>query len=395
MESTTYGSYLAIVRKRLWVILLVFAATMAIILIRAWRTPPAYRSTVSVAVIPSDPAEVTLFSRTQNFTPSTDYDLAQVLFTSLMQSQAIALQTIAAVGVQMTPAELVSSISVSRDPTGDRVNVSLTTTRPDEAEKLLSKQVELAVEEFRKTRTRQPAAMQKFLETKLDAAERDLDAAQAELQRFKLDNGVESLERELAAEQDAVRGLRIQQEEAEVEVQRLEAVADALERQGKEALAKATTFDAKSADAVYWSDLARDLSTAAINRRVEADGQRARKTGAATRLAQHETELKSLITLAEQHQALQDTLKQRQDDRDFISGKIREVSLRQDQADAVGYLQVLGVPTTPKTQLPTRTLQIALLGGVASIVAGFVLVFFLEFLEQSLKRKPSDKAASA
>ena len=348
-----------------------------------------------MAVIPSDPAEVTLFSRTQNFTPSTDYDLAQVLFTSLMQSQAIALQTIAAVGVQMTPEELVSSISVSRDPTGDRVNTSLTTTRPDEAEKLLSKQVELAVEEFRKTRTRQPAAMQKFLETKLDAAERDVEAAQAELQRFKLDNGVESLERELAAEQDAVRGLRVQQEEAEVETQRLEAVADALERQGKEALAKATTFDAKSADAIYWSGLARDLSTAAINRRVEADGQRARKTGAATRLAQHETELKSLITLAEQHQALQDTLKQRQDDRDFISGKVREVSLRQDQADAVGYLQVLGVPTTPKTQLPTRTLQIALLGGVASIVAGFVLVFFLEFLEQGLKRKPSDKAASA
>ncbi len=395
MESSTYGDYLAIVRKRLWIILLVFAATMAIILIRAWRMPPAYRSTVSVAVIPSDPAEVTLFSRTQNFTPSTDYDQAQVLLSSLLQNQTIALQTIAEAGVQMTPEELVSSITVSRDPIGDRVNASLTTTQPDLAEKLLSKQVELAVEEFRKNRTRQPVAMQKFLETKLVAAERDLDAAQAELQRFKLDNGIESLERELAAEQDAVRGLRVQQEEAEVEVLRLEALADSLAQQGKEAMANAAPLDAKSADAIYWNGLARDLSTAAVNRRVEADGQRARKTGAATRLAQHETELKSLITLAEKHQALQDTLKQRQDDRDFISDKIREVSLRQDQADAVGYLQILGAPTTPKTQLPARTLQIALLGGAASIVAGFVLVFLLEFLEQSLKRKPRDKAANA
>ncbi len=395
MESNTFGSYLAIVRKRLWVILLIFAATMALILVRAWRMPPAYRSSVAVAVIPSDPAEVTLFSRTQNFTPSTDYDIAQAQFTSIVQSQTIARQTLAETGVQMTPGELLSSISVARDPIGDRVNVSVTTAHPEDAEKLLTKQVNLAVDEFSKTRMRQPAAMQKFLETELAAAERDLAAAQAELQSFKLDNGVESLDRELTAEQDLVRGLRIQQEEAEAEAQRLEALAGALDQQSKDALAKAATFEAKSIDAGYWSGLAQDLSTTAINRRVEAAGQRARKTGAATRLALHETNLKSLITLAEQHQALQDTLKQRQDNRDFIAGKIREVSLRQDQADTVGYLQVLGEPTTPKTQLPTRTLQIALLGGAASIVAGIVLVFFLEFLEQSLRRKPGDKAASA
>jgi capsular polysaccharide biosynthesis protein len=348
-----------------------------------------------VAVIPSDPAEVTLFSRTQNFTPSTDYDIAQAQFTSIVQSQAIARQTLAEFGVKMTPAELLSSISVARDPIGDRVNVSVTTARPDDAEKLLGKQVELAVEEFRKTRTRQPEAMQKFLETELEAAERDLDAVQADLQRFKLDNSVESLDRELTGEQDLVRSLRIQQEEAEAEAQRLEALAAALEQQSKEAQGQAVTFDAKSADAAYWRSLAQDLATAAINRRVEAAGQSARKTGAATRLAQHETNLKALITLAEQHQTLQDILKQRQDNRDFIAGKLRETSLRQDQADAVGYLQVLGVPTTPKTQLPSRTLQIALLGAAAGILAGIVLVFFLEFLEQSLKRKPNDKATRA
>jgi uncharacterized protein involved in exopolysaccharide biosynthesis len=395
MESSTFNGYLGVVRKRLWVILLIFAATMAIILVQAWKTPPAYRSTVTVAIIPSDPAEVALFSRTQNFSPGADYDYAQAQFSAILQSQAVARQTLAETGVNMTPAELLSSISAVRDPIGDRVNVSVTTANPDDAEKLLSKQVELAVEEFGKTRTRQPAAMQKFLETELATAERDLNAAQAALQGFKLDNGLEALDRELTAEQDVVRDLRLQQEEADGEAQHLEALADALEQQSKEAQAKAATFEATSDDAKYWNGLARDFSTAAINRRVDAAGQRARKTGAATRLAQHETDLKSLITLAEQHQVLRDTLKQRADNRDFIAGKLREANLRQDQADAVGYLQVLGVPTTPKTQLPARTLQIALLGGAASIVAGIVLVFFLEFLAQSLKRKPSDKAANA
>jgi uncharacterized protein involved in exopolysaccharide biosynthesis len=394
MESNMFGSYAAVVRKRLWVILLIFAATMALILFRAWQTPPAYRSSVSVAVIPSDPTEVSLFSRTQNFTPSTDYDIAQAQFTSIVQSQAVAQRTLAETGVKMTPGELVSSIAVARDPIGDRVNVSVTAGRPDDAEKLLSTQVELAVQEFRQSRTRQADAMQTFLDGELAAAQRDLEAAQAELQRFKLDNGMESLDRELTAEQDTVRGLRIQQEEAEVEALRLEALADALEGQSKEAAAQAATFPDKSADAAYWSNLARDLSTTAINRRVEAAGQRARQNGAAARRVQHETSLQSLITLAEQHQRLQETLKQRQDNRDFIAGKVREVSLRQDQADAVGYLQILGAPSTPKTQLPTRTLQIALLGAAASVVAGIVLIFFLEFLERGLRRKSGDKASS-
>jgi uncharacterized protein involved in exopolysaccharide biosynthesis len=394
MESNTFGSYAAVVRKRLWVILLIFAATMALILFRAWQTPPAYRSSVSVAIIPSDPAEVSLFSRTQNFIPSTDYDIAYAQFSSIVQSQAIAQRTLAETGIQMLPAELMSHVAVVRDPIGDRINVSVTAPNPDDAEKLLSKQVELAVQEFRKSRTRQADAMQSFLDGELAAAQRDLETTQAELQRFKLDNGIESLERELTAEQDTVRGLRLQQEEAEVEAQRLEALAAALETQSKDAAATAATFPEKSADAAYWSNLARDLSTTALNRRAEAAGQRARQTGAATRTAQHETGLQALITLAEQLQKLQETLKQRQDNRDFIAGKVREVSLRQDQADAVGYLQIIGTPSTPKTQLPTRTLQIALLGAAASVVAGIVLVFFLEFLERGLRRKPGDKASS-
>ena len=182
---------MAVVRKRLWVILLIFAVTMALILVRAWQTPPAYRSSVSVAIIPSDPAEVSLFSRTQNFTPSTDYDIAQAQFTSIVQSEAVAQRTLAETGVKMTPGELVSSIAVARDPIGDRVNVSVTAARPDDAEQLLSKQVALAVQEFRKSRTRQADAMQKFLDSELATAERDLDVTQAELQQFKLDNGLE------------------------------------------------------------------------------------------------------------------------------------------------------------------------------------------------------------
>ncbi len=61
--ETSVWSYLAVLRKRLWLILLLFAVTMVVILVRAWRTPPAYASSTVLQVMPLESEEVTLFAR--------------------------------------------------------------------------------------------------------------------------------------------------------------------------------------------------------------------------------------------------------------------------------------------------------------------------------------------
>ncbi len=105
-------------------------------------------------------------------------------------------------------------------------------------------------------------------------------------------------------------------------------------------------------------------------------------------VSQHQTNLTSLITLGGQYQKLQDVLKERQDARDFLAGKVLEARLKQAQSQNVGYLQIVGEPVTPAGQVSTRTLEIAILGGGLSLVIGVVLAFLLEFLEQSVRQKP-------
>lgn len=393
MESSSLRDYLLILRKWLWLILLIFAGTMAFILVRAWQTPPAYRSTVSVQIIPLEASEVPLFARLNNYSPFDNIDLVLTQFSAAVRSPITAQHTISDTGVAMTAGDLIAKLAVEREAVGDRLSVSLTGANPQDAEALLSRHVALALKEYAASRVLQTDAVLAFLEKQLVLDEQELTAAQADVRRFKLDNNVEDPSRELQIEQDTVRTLRDQQEEAEAEATRLDAVANALQKQSDAALAKGKTFAATNAEGAYWRGLAQELNTQAINRGVDAAGQRARQSAVATRLAQHQTNLSSLITLVEQFDRLETTLKEKQGTYDFIAAKVQEAALKKQQVEEIGYLQVVGRPSTPKNQLPTRTTQIAVLGGAISILAGVVLAFALEMLERSLRRSPADKVS--
>lgn len=402
METSSTWRYLAVIRKRLWLVLLLFAATMVIILVRAWSAPPTYRSSLTLQVIPLEPEEVPLFTRTSTMSTADLNDLTLFQFTNATRSTSVALRAIAAAGVNISPGELLDGLQITRDPSGDKITVSVAARDPLDAQKLVVAQVEQALAELQQTRSLPVVATGKFLETELATADRDLAAAKDDLLRFRLANNMESVEREINAEQDAIRALSSTREAADVEAQRLIAMAVELERQSKEAETKAQEAEARVklaaekkeaapedvANADTWRQLAQELVRTANNRRVDAAGQRQLAVGYAGLISQHQSNLTSLITLGGQYQKLQDAVKERQDTRDFLAGKVLEARLKQAQSQNVGYLQAVGEPVTPGGQVSTRTLEIAIIGGGLSLVAGIVLAFLLEFLEQMVRQKP-------
>ncbi|OQA42931.1 MAG: Chain length determinant protein [Chloroflexi bacterium ADurb.Bin325] len=380
MMETSVWTYLAVLRKRLWLILLLFAVTMVVILVRAWRMPPAYASSTVLQVMPLESEEVTLFAR-QNTVSSADA-IAQIVFqfTNVVRSAGIAQRTLSETGIRITARQLLDGLAVERDPSGDIITVSATAGTPEDAERILVKQVELALQQYRESRARPAAAAGRFLEAELDAAERELENARAGLLRFKLDTGFEYLDREIVAEQDAIRQLSAAREQANIEVQRLEAVVRELrsQRDAAEAAGLQARVDA--------------LEAQIAERGVEIAGQRQRAAASFSLLAEHQTNLTSLITLTGQAQQLQDLVQEKQNSRDFLADKVREARLKQSQSENVGYLQVIQPPTTPQSQVSTRTVQVALLGGGLSLVAGGLLAFLLEFIEQMLRSAPRGRS---
>ncbi len=386
--ETSVWSYLAVLRKRLWLILLLFAVTMVVILVRAWRTPPAYASSTVLQVMPLESEEVTLFAR-QNTVSSADVT-AQVIFqfTNLVRSTGIAQRTLSETGIRMTARQLLDGLAVERDPSGDIITVSATAGTPEQAEQILVKQVELALQQYGESRARPAVAAGRFLAAELDTAERELDNARAGLLRFKLDTGFEYLDREIVAEQDTIRQLSAAQEQANIEVQRLEAVIRELQSQRDAVEAAAATVLADSPQAAALQARISSLDTQIAERTVEVAGQRQRAAASFSLMAEHQTNLASLITLTGQYQQRQDLVQEKQNSRDFLADKAREARLKQSQSENVGYLQVIQPATTPQSQISTRTLQIALLGGGLSLVVGGLLAFLLEFIEQTLRTAP-------
>jgi len=394
MNTNSFWDYAAIVRKRLWVVLLLFAATMIIILARAWSTPLAYSASMLLQVMPLESEEVPLFTRTTG-TTSTSSDVILFQFETAVRSQGVALRTIADTGVSVSPAALLERVDFQREPGGDLASVIVTADSPQDAERVVQAHVKNALAELRSGRTRALITTGKFLHSELDNAEAELQTARDELRRFKLTNSVDSLEKEILAAQDANRNLRSAQESADMEAQRLTAMATELERQSAAAQAKAAAAPPESDEAASWLRLARDLYQTAINRRVEAAGQKSMQASYYTTLSEHENRLALLITLTEEYVHLEDVVREKETTRDFLAGKAREADLKERQSQTVGYLEIVGEPHTASAPLTAYTLRIALLGGALSLVAGIVLVFVLEFLAQTLRQTPKRPAPKA
>ncbi len=298
----------------------------------------------------------------------------------------MALRTIAATQANISAEELLAGLEIKQELGGDFITVALATGDPKAVQQLVVTHVEKAMEEFRRNRARSSVAAGKFLDAELATAEKELEAARGDLLRFQLNNSLQNLEREIQAEQDAIRTLRTAQESAAIEMARLATVAEESDKQSEQALTKAAAATPNSTAAIAWQQTGLNLAAEAMGRRVEMAGQRAALSSYVTQIGQHEANLASLLTLTSRHQQLTDALTAKLDTRDFLVNKAREAQLKESQSLAVGYLQVVGETSVPAAPIPTRTLQIALFGGALSLLAGLILAFVLEFLEQALRR---------
>jgi len=380
MRDNDFGHYWQIIRRRSWMILLLFAVTMTVILVRALTTKPVYSAGVRLQVIPMESEQITLYSPLK--TTSTDViDEIGYQFVQAVANGSTAWRTIAALNLNMDADQFLRRLQTARD--GEFVSVVMQADSPQQAEAAVTAQVDNALTAVRANRSRPAVVTGDFVAQQLAEAEQALAAAQADLQRFKLSHSIDSLGRETLAYQDQLREMRKAQENASLQEVQLTAKMKALEAEAgtTEAAAKAVPTPTGSEERATLNRRAADLRSSVASLRGEIAGQQALRTEYEQSIARWETELTSLIGLIEEHDRLTNAVNQAQHTRDFLFDKSLEARLKQEQAQNVGYLKVIEPARRPDQPLPTRTLQTALVGGLLSLVAGVILVFLFEFLE--------------
>lgn len=394
MDATEFLTYWRVVRKRWWLIALLFGATMAIIVGAQATEAPLYRSTTRLQVVAAAPGEVSLFGQFRATATRDEIVQAQADFIQTLFSDTVAFNTIAATGLGITPAELKANIASSTD--GAFINITYAASSPDEAQRVLTTLADETLKTYRQLQARPATVIREFLGGELTETEQSVTAARQELLKFKQLHNIDDVGREVVATQDALRALAGQRDYSQTQLEQARSLVvfytdrvDDATRKAEEA----ATRDA-SATATFWNNQARLYGERLAEQEALVETSAIAITQINQQIDDRERALATLIGLQAEQQQLVEAVKRAEDYNGFLVGKQNEAALKENQALKSGFIQVTDPVRTSDRPIRSNPTRLLLVGAIGSLVAGFVLAFLLELVE-SISRQVAREESSA
>lgn len=356
-------TYLRIIRKRWWLIVLLFVATTAAILVFSLREKPVYRAYVKLQVIAPESQEVSLFSTIRTVGTQEEIVGVQVQFDAALHSYYVAWQTINDLNLGISAAELLEGLTVTAEE--EFLNATFTADNPMDVEAIATRHVENAFKYYAQLRAKSSTVALQFIQQQLSDEEKALATAQGELLTFKVTHNLDSLPDEVFAIQNQVRQLQLERAKLVVERQSAEAVAAKYREEAAKADPKNPTVD---------------YATLAIGEDISIAGIRAEEAQYDELIEEQKAKLEELLKLTVDNDALVRAVSRIQSNYNFLADKENEARLKQSQATNVSFIQIVEPARMPDQPAPSRTPKMLAVGVVLSLIAGIMLAFVLEFL---------------
>jgi len=368
-------TYLRIIFRRLWLIVLILIVTTAVILLNSMTARPVYRARVRLQVIAPEPQEVSLFAEARPVGSREEIVAVQQQFDAALRSGYVAWQTIDDLSLGIDAAELLDGLSVFAD--GEFLNVEFVADNPMLVEAIATRHVENAFTYYAEIRSKPSTVALQFIHEELVEAEKTLATAQADLLEFKIEHNLDSLTREISSIQDQLRELRLERAKLVTEREKAQAVADKYLEEASET--------GSTEAAVNYERLAANQDAAVA-------GIRAQEVEYDKLIAQQESVLEELLNLTTEYESLLRAVSRVQSNYNFLTGKESEARLKQSQATNVSFIQIIEPARMPDRPAPSRTPKMLMVGAIVSVIAGIILAFILEFI--SLLRAPPEKESA-
>jgi len=386
------AQYGAILRRWLWLILLLTVVTTGVIYYRSSTAPPIYQASITLQVIAQEPEEVALFTPIRGAVAAEQVKIVRGEFVSILRNTTIAWQTIADLNLNIGARQLLEDITVREQD--EFITVMAKAVGPQAAEALVTTHVNNALEYYRQVRSRTVEVIGQFIADQLRESEEELADAERAFLEFKLKHEIGSLHREIEALQDVIRNLSQRRDEARLEMERSLTLAAEMEKAAADARKRAEEAEAREATATadHYRSVARNFEVAAINHAATAEGYRTVQAQCEQIIAQRKADLAALIGLSAEYDTLQNALEQAQERVSFLASKANEAEIKKSQALSAGYLQIIEPARTPGSPMPSNTWQLVGLGAVVSLIVGTILAFLLE-IASNRHRKAAHPAA--
>jgi capsular polysaccharide biosynthesis protein len=409
-SNQEFTSYLRIIARRWWLLILLPAVTAAVILALSTVVQPQYTSSVKLQILPIDPQEVSLFSKTRTTATSEQVQAVHDEFYDAVRLPSVAWETIADLGLNISATELIDRLNTEHQT--NFITVLLEMPSPELAQQAVTTHVENAMATYRDIRAKPAEISLEFIDAQLAEEKQTLAATEQALQEFQLENEVSDLNREITAYQDLRRALQGDRDHTLVEEERNKRLAEEYQSLSEADFAKAETLLASipisdtttteetddtvedvepvAPDPTLLSEIDRLLAQAqtyqsnAEEYAATAEGYRAAASEYERILNERQQQHIYLLGLQNQYEDLVSAVSRAEGSYDFLTDKANEAQLKLSQGRNIGYLQVAEPARLPNAEAPKRTAQLLIVGILVSLLVALVLAFLLEVLERSL-----------
>lgn len=320
--------YAQVIRRRWKPIVGLFLGTMVTLVILSILATRVYLASVRLHVIAPPPSVTTLYGsfRSGGFRDEVVY--TQGTFIQILKSRVVACRTIEATGAPLGVEELQERTEIEVESDFIKLTVTDDSTA-DEAAQLANELAAEALIYYGELLATSSDASGGFISVQLELARQELDRAQTDLMRFKIENKIGSLDDDISQQTGLIRSLNYAHDDA---------------------LAANDTIKANVYDAL---------------------------------IAQREQELQSLLNLSAEYHALETAVAQASSTHSYLLSKEAEAKIIENQIRNVSFILVVEPAMPPRQSTSSFSKTILALGGVLSLVLGVAVAFVWEYIETS------------
>jgi uncharacterized protein involved in exopolysaccharide biosynthesis len=341
MQTQDILKYFQIIRKWWWVIVLLFGVTLGTMVGMAYLSETQYEAVTTVLISAPPPQEVPLYSQFGRAALSEEIVQTRASFSELLLVGEAANDALASLpDIQMKADDLRARTTTEVPESSNLLRVHVLAPDPDTAALLANTLVEAALAHYGELLAASTIKTRSFIESQFEAAQAELKAATAELEQFKIENKIGDLDSAIRSQYDYIKNLRLQGDRARVE--------------GK----------------------------------IE-EGQALEKI-----ILEREAELQNMIGLSANYNELASRVARAETTYSFLLDKKTEAQIKENQIKELTSIQVITPAHPPKRPATLINNQLIILGGIASLIAGILLAFLLEYWQistvssRSYKREP-------
>jgi uncharacterized protein involved in exopolysaccharide biosynthesis len=201
---------LRVVRRWLWLIVLVVVVTELALWLGTRSAAPSYAATVRLQISAPQREEVAAYD-TYRFNPRDEIAVAINNLVELLQSEDVYQQTASQLGLDGEDA--LYTLDAGRASDADFINVTVEARSPELAAEIANTHVGIAIAYYGELRAQSTLAEKDLFAGQLQVAEEELWAAEKALADFRAQNGIYSLESQMSTQQRLIEQLQLERDQ--------------------------------------------------------------------------------------------------------------------------------------------------------------------------------------